>query len=108
MVVVGWNSGRHEKTGAGYGVKINRQDRDSFFRKEWKSVVVLLPDGKQVEINIDKPSFWNDTCRELISKEIGSWLRSEGLAPWPKGKPPRFELKEAGEAKFVLCMPDGR
>lgn len=44
--------------------------------------------------------FGNNTCRELISKDIGIWLRSEGLAPWSKGKPPKFGLIPNGEKKF--------
>lgn len=35
-----------------------------------------------------------------MSQDIGKWLRSEGLAPWTKGKPPKFELHPNGDKKF--------
>ena len=30
MIVTGWNHGDHQKSGAGYGVKLNADDRDQF------------------------------------------------------------------------------
>ena len=31
MIVIGWNNGDHQKSGAGYGVKLNADNRDRFF-----------------------------------------------------------------------------
>ena len=103
MKVTAWNSGKHFESGAGYGLKLSIKDRDEHFSKEWATVFVELPNSDvPIEISIAKPSFWNTTCRELISQEIGIWLRSEGLAPWTKGKPPKFELISSGERKFKV------
>lgn len=101
MIVTAWNSGKHFESGAGYGLKLSIDDRDAYFSKEWPTVFVELPNSDiPIEINITKPSFWNNTCRELISQDIGIWLRSEGLAPWIKGKPPKFNLVPNGKKKF--------
>ncbi len=101
MIVTAWNSGKQLESGAGYGLKLSVDDRDKYFSKEWSTVFVELPNSEvSIEINIAKPSFWNNTCRELISQEIGIWLRSEDLAPWTKGKPPKFELTPNGDKKF--------
>ena len=54
--------------------------------------------------NTDKPSFWNDTCRELISKEIGLWLIRNGKAPWMKGHPSKLQLGLAGERTFKVII----
>ncbi len=103
MIVTAWNSGKHFESGAGYGLKLSIDDRNEYFNEEWSTVFVELPNSPvPVEISIAKPSFWNDTCRELISQEIGIWLRSEGLAPWTKGKPPKFELVPNGDKKFRI------
>jgi hypothetical protein len=103
MKVTAWNSGKHFESGAGYGLKLSIEDRDEFFSKEWSTVFVELPNSDTaIEISIAKPSFWNTTCRELISQEIGIWLRSEGLAPWTKGKPPKFELVHTGGNSFKV------
>jgi hypothetical protein len=102
MQVTAWNNGKHHRTGAGYGLKLASSDRDRYFRKSWKHVSVSLPNGVVVSLNTDKDSFWNETCRELIGKEIGAWLIAEGLAPWRTGQPPRLELKRTGDAKFAL------
>ena len=103
MKVTAWNDGKQLESGAGYGLKLSIDDRDKYFNKEWSTVFVELPNSKvPIEINIAKPSFWNNTCRELISQEIGIWLRSEGLAPWVKGKPPKFELVHTGGNLFKV------
>ncbi len=105
MTVTAWNSGKHFESGAGYGLKLSIEDRDAFFDKSWETVFLGLPNRSEaIEINIAKPSFWNMTCRELISQDIGLWLRSEGLAPWTKGKPPKFELVSTGEKSFRLSI----
>ena len=103
MKVTAWNNGSHSTSGAGYGLKIAIDDRNAYFKKEWFSVFLSLP-GKTdpIEVNIAKESFWGDTCRELISKEIGLWLRSKGLAPWPKGNPPKFELFHKDSNSFEV------
>ena len=102
MIVTAWNNGKHHKTGAGYGFKLNAVDRDREIDKKWKFIVVQLPNGKLVEANIDKPSFWSETCREIINKEFGEWLISNGLAPWPKGSPPQFQLTLLSANQFKL------
>jgi len=94
MIVTAWNNGQPYATGAGYGLKISRADRDLYFRREWKSVFVVLEgETRLVEINIAKASLWGSTCRELISAEVGRWLIKNGLAPWPKGQPPELTLE---------------
>ena len=102
MEVTAWNNGKHHKSGAGYGIKINLIDRDRYFKKSWGSVYLKLPNGVDIEINTDKASFWNDSCRELISKEIGKWLIDNKKAPWPSGSPPKFHMNSNSERHFVL------
>lgn len=55
-----------------------------------------------IEINIDKKSFWNISCRELISVDIGKWLIKNKLAPWLKGNPPHLELNQIDGRQFTL------
>jgi len=43
-------------------------------------------------VNTDKASFWEGNCRELISRDIGSWMLETRAAPWDSGKPPRFRF----------------
>ena len=103
MIVTAWNNGYHRSSGAGYGLKVRTQDRDRFFRREWGTVTLEFP-GRDApaEINIDKESFWGPSCRELICKEIGLWLRENNFAPWRKRRPPKFELEPLYEARFRL------
>jgi len=102
MIVTAWNNGIKSETGSGYGLKVSIPDRDLHFQRAWKTVSITLPNGVETEVNIDKGSFWNGTCRELISKQIGKWLLESGNAPWPLGKPPRFELAPLGGRLFIL------
>jgi len=90
-------------TGSGYGLKISVQDRDKFFKKSYKQAVLHLEGQSQpIEINIDKPSFWDGNCRELVSKEIGQWLIKNKLSDWEIGQPPRLNMIFLGENNFQL------
>jgi len=103
LIWTAWNNGSHLPSGAGYGLKVPIVDRDAHFNREWTSVTLELPGPaatSEVELNIAKPSFWNETCHELISQDIGRWLRSSGLAPWPPGQPPKINVEVVGERRF--------
>jgi hypothetical protein len=106
MNVTAWNNGQHHASGAGYGVKVAAQDRDVYFNNSWTSVFISLPGvSGEVEVNINKRSFWGATCGELISHEFGSWLRTNGYAPWPSGAPPKFKLVATVGNHFKLEAP---
>ena len=98
-----WNNGSHSMSGAGYGIKLKPRDRDICFRKP---EVFLRLEGQadDVPINTGKPSFWNNTCRKLISKVIGFWLIRNGQAPWTKGYPPKLHLKPTGKWAFKVTI----
>jgi len=103
LIWTAWNNGSHLPSGAGYGLKVPIVDRDAHFDRAWTSVTLELlgpATTSEVELNIAKPSFWNETCHELISQEIGRWLRSTGLAPWPPGQPPKINVEVVGERRF--------
>jgi hypothetical protein len=96
---IAWNSGNPQAYG--YGLRVSKKDRDSHLKREWKKVEIYLPNSDEpIPVNIDKNSFWNGTCRELISADIGRWLLNTGLAPWPKGSPPRVRLVPRGAGAF--------
>ena len=61
-----WTNG-----GTGWGLKVlgNVSVRQANFDRS-KSPVIVEIDGEGVEMNIDKDSFWNKTCGELINKAI--------------------------------------
>jgi hypothetical protein len=103
LIWTAWNSGTHLKSGAGYGFKVPIRDRDRFFDRKWRSVVLELPTASghtEIEVNVAKDSFWTEKCHELISRDIGQWLRSNGLAPWRRGRPPKVNVEAVGERRF--------
>ena len=105
MIVTAWNNSRHHESGAGYGLKVSVEDRDRFFHRHWDTVLLELEGrGTPVAVNINKDSFWGPMCRELISREIGRWLRENGYSPWPKGRPPKFVMEPLGGNRFVVRM----
>jgi hypothetical protein len=105
MIVKAWNNGHHHRNGNGYGIKISPSDRDRYFKREWKLILVELEgESGAVEININKASFWNDACRELISVQLGKWMIKNGLAPWPKGNPPELLLEPLVGNRFQLYL----
>ena len=100
MHATGWNNGAWHKSGAGYGIKINKADRDQFFREAWPDVQIELPSGVTTTISISK-SFWKN-CSELRSQGIGLWMVGVGLAPWKAASPPVLKLEPAGGQRFRL------
>jgi hypothetical protein len=102
MHVTAWSNGRPTSAGAGYGVRIGKQDRDRYFDRRWSEIAVDL-DGTAVPVSLSV-SFWN-RCSELRSAAIGRWLLDHQLAPWHIGRPPRLVLRRVAEARFEL-RPD--
>jgi hypothetical protein len=103
MIVTAWNNSSHHPSGAGYGLKVSVSDRDRYFKREWKYITLELEGwDSATKINVDKASFWNETCRELINAEIGRWLIQTGLAPWSKGNPPKLIMEHIKENQFLL------
>lgn len=101
MIVGGWHNGKaNNVTGVGYGIKIGGKERDNYFRKAWTSVAVEIDDGEVVDAQLS-PSFWRK-CPELRGARIGKWMLDYGLAPWPQGNPPRFQLEPIGKRRFRL------
>jgi len=101
MIVTGWNNGNpNDKTGAGYGLILSKEDRDNNFKKSWKSINIDLEGSESIEINLSK-SFWQD-CIELRNSKIGTYLISRGLAPWGENQPPKLTLEPYGTKKFYL------
>jgi uncharacterized protein YfaT (DUF1175 family) len=106
MIATTWHNGSHHPSGAGYGLKLQSKDRNRYFKRDWKTVMLELEgDPHPVEVNIDKPSFWGSVCREVINKHIGLWLIENGLAPWPKGKPPKLNVIPLSERRFAVKRP---
>ena len=86
--------------GRSYGIRISRKDRDRYFQKTWPTVIIELDTGETFEANLT-PSFWR-SCIELRNRKIARWLIKQGLAPWPKGEPPRLNLEPIGHRRFRL------
>jgi hypothetical protein len=100
MHATGWNNGTWHKSGAGYGIKVGKNDRDHFFQQAWSEVQIEMPSGVATTVRISK-SFWK-TCSELRSQDIGLWMNEVGLAPWKTGTPPALKLEPAGGQVFRL------
>jgi uncharacterized protein YfaT (DUF1175 family) len=103
MIVTAWNNGAHSRKGVGYGIRISDEERDVFFQREWDAVLLQLQGQEEaIEVKIDKDSFWGVPGRELISVEIGRWLRNQGLASWSRGNPPKLILEPLEDNRFSL------
>lgn len=104
MIWVAWkNRAQFGPSSSGLGLKVPFSDREVMFDRTWSSVVVELPTGcgyVRVNVSVNKESFWSRQCGELISKDIGEWLRASNLVPWSKGKPPRFHVVRRADRHF--------
>ena len=103
MKATAWNNGAHHPTGGGYGLKLKAADRDAFFDRSWREAVLVIGEGTdmiEIAVNVDKKSFWDPRCKELINQEIGRWLIAKGLAHWRKYHPPVIDLIPLGGNRF--------
>jgi len=100
MNVTGWNNGQWNITGAGYGVRIAKRDREKHFKRQWASVIVKIQGCEPVRIRLSE-AFWKD-CIELRSQGIGGWMIARGFSSWPSHKPPHFSLVPTGDNAFEL------
>jgi len=105
MTVTGWNNGDWNASGAGYGVRISRLDRDKHFKQEWSSITVKIDGHKPTAVKLSD-SFWKD-CIELRSRAIGIWMMAQGFRSWPPHKPPQFRLASTGDRSFDLSLAAG-
>lgn len=101
--VIPYNNGKHEKNGNGYGIKINISDRDKFFKKKYKFIRLKLEGLRdEIKVNTDKPTFWNENCRELLHNEIGKWLIMNKMAPWKFRNPPKLKILHLEDNHFEI------
>jgi len=93
------------------GLKVPVSDRADYFDRSWTNVILSFPTGTafgEIEVNVDKPSFWNNQCHELISMRIKDWLCGLGLVPWADGHPPKVLIEPLGERKFAILGVDAK
>lgn len=62
------------------------------------SVEIVLDNGEVVDISLSEK--FRTTCSELGSSAIGRWMLDLGVTPWPKGKPPEFDLEPPATEGF--------
>jgi len=102
LVWTAWKNGS-ERSAKDYGLRVPIRDRDRLFDRRWQTVILELPADRgftEVEVNVSKASFWSAKCHELISEEIGHWLRANGLVPWRTHRPPKLIIEQAGTRTF--------
>lgn len=103
MIVTAWNIGAHSRSGTGYGFKLHPADRDAFFQKEWKTIVLEFEGEEETaEVALDADLLWGEEPREILCPELGRWLHKRGLAPWARGNPPTFALEPLAENRFKV------
>ena len=87
--------------GGSYGLRVLGRKLGLWFRPEWETVTVKLPDDDSpVKVKISD-SFWTG-CPYLRSPRFREFLVRNGLLPWPKNRPPHFELVSLGSGAFEL------
>ena len=94
MFVSAWKGGTE-----GYGVRVARSDVRKHFDSGWTDVQVEI-DGSLYRFNLTGTFF--TTCPELRGGPIRDWLNDQGLIPWLKGRPPKFEMIPLEGARFRL------
>lgn len=92
MIVSAWYGGT-------YGIRVGIDNARRFFDKSWAHIEVEI-EGVFYRFNLSQ-TFWS-TCPEFRGGPIPNWLKSQGLVPWPRGNPPKFELNPLGNNRFRL------
>ena len=97
MLVTAWSNGK-----GSYGLKLSECDQNSYFKRDWQSVILDLEGvSNPITVNTDKSSFWKN-CRELISKDIKEWFSQQGVIPWLPRYPPKFQMELVNHNRFKV------
>ena len=103
MLATGWQGGDSGKNEPGsYGIRFIARDRDRWVDRSWETVVLEL-DGASPAVAQVSESFWR-RCSELRSAELGRWLLSNDVAPWPSGRPPNFVVTPIESNRFAVRL----
>ena len=101
FIVKTWNNGHYYASRAGYCLKISFDDRAHFFHRDCRMVILHLNGYERlVVVKVAKASFWNRSCGELISREIGIWLQRNNRNHWPNSQPHEVRFSVVGERAF--------
>jgi hypothetical protein len=92
MDATGWKGGT-------LGVRVGKENAARYFDRAWK--IVHIDIGGNIRAFPLTPGFWSD-CPEIRGIAIQEWMERQGLAPWPKGRPPKLELIPLGGSHFRL------
>ena len=74
-----------------YGFRISKRERDAYFPRELKTVILELPYENgvtQIRVNVSN-SFWGK-CPELRGSKIRNWFNENRYLPPTTIMPPRF------------------
>lgn len=102
MIFTAWSNGSN-----GFGFKVSEKVRDLYFDKTLDYAILKLPveNGfRSITVNIDKKSFWEGDCRELISVEIKNWLKENDLLNWEYRNPPKLNATKIGNNRFRIVL----
>ena len=72
-----------------------------YFRPEWETVTLYIPDERDSFSVPLAPSFWEGSP-EIRSSHIKRFFNRNQLVPWEKNHPPNLELIPLGEGVFRL------
>ena len=100
MIVTAWNDG-----GGGYGLRVLEADISLYFRPEWTEISLQLADDVEAVTISLSSSFWG-SAPEIRSRRIRAFFERHGIIPWPKNRPPHFELVPLGDGAFRLKWLD--
>jgi hypothetical protein len=94
VIVSAWHDGH-----GSYGLRVLEGNVSLYFRPEWPTVSIYLPDETEPIVVSLSPSFWTGSP-ELRSSRIKQFFLRNGLIPWEKNQPPNLELVPLGEGVF--------
>jgi hypothetical protein len=94
---------RNKANSIGYGFRFLAKDSELYFKSEWKTVLLELPDYSElIKCKIDKDSFRKSQYYNLRNKKIGDWLIIKGLQRWPNRMPPKLNMIQIEDNKFKI------
>lgn len=101
IIVKAWSNGNaNEKTGAGYGLRISKNNRDKFFLDDAEYFLII--NKKKIKMNIT-PGFYRK-CPEIRDKKIGMFLVNNNLHKWKSRSPHSLNMIKVDDETFELKL----
>jgi hypothetical protein len=106
MKVTACKSGHFSSPLATFGIRIGIENRQQYFRPEWKSIILEISENSVIEPYLT-PGFWRQSP-DIRHPAFRRWFTTQGLMPGRDGAPPDLNWYPSVKIGFTSATHEHR